>query len=84
MLCKGEEHMNVTELKEHEDGSATYQFDMTDEEHRLICQQGILWCLVAGITGVTPEKVMEVWLDEREDKEGVSEATEGSVQEEMG
>lgn len=76
--------MNVTELKEHEDGSATYQFDMTDEEHRLICQQGILWCIAAGITGVTPEKVMEVWLDEREDKEGVSEATEGSVQEEMG
>ena len=76
--------MNVTEIKEHEDGSATYQFDMTDQEHELMCQQGIIWCLVAGITGATPEKVMEAWLDERENKEGVSEATEGSVQEEVG
>ena len=76
--------MNVTEIKEHEDGSATYQFDMTDQEHELMCQQGIIWCLVAGITGATPEKVMEAWLDERENKEGVSEAAEGSVQEEVG
>jgi hypothetical protein len=76
--------MEVKEIKEHEDGSATYQFDMTEEEHRVMCQQGILWCIVAGITGVTPEKVMEAWLNERENKEGVSEATEGSVQEEVG
>jgi hypothetical protein len=76
--------MNVIELKEHEDGSATYQFDMTDQEHEVMCQQGIIWCLVAGITGVTPEKVMEAWLDERENKEGVSKATESSVQEEVG
>lgn len=61
--------MEVKEIKEHEDGSATYQFDMTDQEHELMCQQGILWCIVAGITGVTPEKVMEAWLDERENKE---------------
>ena len=70
--------MNVTELKEHEDGSATYQFDMTDEEHRMMCQQGIIWCLVAGITGATPEQVLKDYLDEREDQEGVSQATEGS------
>ena len=76
--------MEVKEIKEHEDGSATYQFDMTAEEHGVMCQQGILWCIVAGITGVTPEKVMEAWLDERENKEGVSEAAEGSVQEEVG
>lgn len=69
--------MNVTELKEHEDGSATYQFDMTDEEHELMCKQGIIWCLVAGITGVTPEKVLKDYLDEREDQESVSQATEG-------
>ena len=72
--------MNVTEIKEHENGDATYQFDMTAEEHGVMCQQGILWCIVAGITGVTPEKVMEAWLDERENKEGVSEATEGSCE----
>ena len=72
--------MNVTEIKEHENGDATYQFDMTEEEHRVMCQQGILWCIVAGITGVTPEKVMEAWLDEREAEEDVSEATEGSCE----
>jgi len=76
--------MEVTEIKEHENGDATYTFDMTAEEHGVICQQGILWCIVAGITGVTPEKVMETWLNEREAKEGVSETTEGSVQEEVG
>jgi hypothetical protein len=72
--------MEVTEIKEHENGDATYQFDMTAEEHRVMCQQGILWCIVAGITGVTPEKVMEAWLDEREAEEDVSEATEGSCE----
>jgi hypothetical protein len=56
---------------------------MIAEEHSFMCQQGIIWCIVAGITGATPEKVMEAWLDERENKEGVSEATEGSVQEEV-
>ena len=72
--------MEVTEIKEHENGDATYQFDMTAEEHGVMCQQGILWCIVAGITGVTPEKVMEAWLDEREAEEDVSEATEGSCE----
>jgi len=72
--------MNVTELKEHEDGSATYQFDMTAEEHGVMCQQGILWCIVAGITGVTPEQVLKAWLDEREAKEDVPEVTEGSCE----
>jgi hypothetical protein len=72
--------MEVTEIKEHENGDATYQFDMTAEEHRVMCQQGILWCIVAGITGVTPEKVMETWLDEREAEESVPEATEGSCE----
>jgi len=66
--------MNVTEIKEHENGDATYTFDMTAEEQEIICQQGILWCIVAGITGVTPEKVMEQWLDEREAKEDVDES----------
>ena len=53
---------------------------MTAEEHGVMCQQGILWCIVAGITGVTPEKVMEAWLDEREAEESVPEATEGSCE----
>ena len=76
--------MEVTEIKEHENGDATYQFDMTAEEHGVMCQQGIIWCLVAGITGVTPEQFLQAWLDEREAKESVSEATESSVQEEVG
>lgn len=56
--------MNVTEIKEHENGDATYQFDMTAEEHGVMCRQGIIWCIVAGITGVTPEQVLKAWLDE--------------------
>lgn len=72
--------MEVTEIKEHENGDATYTFDMTAEEQEVMCQQGIIWCIVAGITGVTPQKVMEAWLDERKAEEDVSEATEGSCE----
>ena len=50
--------MEVKELKEHEDGSATYQFDMTPEEHDVMCKNGIVWAIVSGITGISVNDVL--------------------------
>jgi len=55
--------MKVLDIKEHEDGSATYQFDLTPEEHEAMCRNGILWAIVSGITGVSVDQVLEDWKD---------------------
>jgi hypothetical protein len=41
--------MELTLLKENEDGSATYQFDMTDEERVQLLSLGIITALKMGI-----------------------------------
>jgi len=51
--------MEVTELKEHEDGSATYRFDMTAEEHEAMCRNGITWAIICGVTGLTMERALQ-------------------------
>ena len=53
--------MKVINEVEHEDGSATYTFELTSEEREIIISQGILWCMVAGITGETPLSVLTKW-----------------------
>lgn len=57
--------MEVIEEFEHENGSATYTFDLTDDERRIMAEQGILWGLVAGITGETPLSVLTRWQREQ-------------------
>lgn len=56
--------MEVIDEVEHEDGSATYTFDMTEEERKLCTEQGILWMIVAGATGATPEGVLRKWMED--------------------
>lgn len=58
--------MEVINEVEHEDGSATYTFDMTEEERRIMVGQGILWSIIAGATGITPESVLEKHIAEQE------------------
>ena len=41
--------MELTLVKEHEDGSATYTFDMSDHERLALLQLGIITALKAGI-----------------------------------
>lgn len=63
--------MKVIDEVEHEDGSATYTFDMTEQERRMCVEQGILWMLVSGITGETPQSLMEAYIAKQEnDDEG--------------
>lgn len=57
--------MKVIDEVEHEDGSATYTFDMTEEERRMCMESGIVWMLVAGITGVTPTSVLEKYISDK-------------------
>jgi hypothetical protein len=42
--------MNILLLKEHDDGSATYSFDMTFEERELLLNFAVLTALKNGIT----------------------------------
>lgn len=60
--------MEIINEVEHEDGSATYTFDMTEEERSMVMEQGLIWMLVAGITGITPTKVMEDYIAQQETK----------------
>jgi hypothetical protein len=57
--------MKVIDEVEHEDGSATYTFDMAEEERRIMVDQGILWSIVAGATGETPESVLVRYISEQ-------------------
>ena len=57
--------MKVIDEVEHEDGSATYTFDLTEDERRVMVEQGILWSIVAGATGETPVSVLKRWNDEQ-------------------
>lgn len=41
--------MNVQLIKEHEDGSASYQFDLTPDESQALLTFGILEAIKAGI-----------------------------------
>jgi hypothetical protein len=45
-----EKEMNILLLKEHEDGSATYSFDMTIEERELLINFAIITAIKSGIT----------------------------------
>jgi hypothetical protein len=54
--------MEVRDIIEHEDGSATYQFDMNAQEHDAMCRNGILWAIVCGATGLTVDKVIAEYL----------------------
>jgi len=80
---EGEEHMkagtiNVTDYVEHEDGSATLVVDTDKDSTRLLVEVGL-------------RRLLEMAMNQEdgyeftsETKEDLAEATEGSVQEEMG
>jgi len=61
--------MEVKDIIEHEDGSATYHFDLTAEEQDALCRNGILWAIICGATGLTVEEAMKYSPYKDEDKE---------------
>jgi hypothetical protein len=61
--------MQVINEIEHEDGSATYTFDLTEQERIIMTQQGILWSIIAGATGVTPEQVFKDYMENKDEED---------------
>jgi hypothetical protein len=58
--------MQVSLVEEHEDGSATYTFDMTDEEKNLLVPSGIQLALLLGITGMSYSDLAKLAINEVE------------------
>jgi phosphoglycolate phosphatase-like HAD superfamily hydrolase len=53
------DEINVELIEEHDDGSATYRFNLTEKYADALLQNGILWAIVSGVTGVTIDKVLQ-------------------------
>jgi hypothetical protein len=51
--------IDVELIEEHDDGSATYRFSLTEKYADALLQNGILWAIVCGVTGVTIEQVLQ-------------------------
>ena len=58
--------MEIMLVEEHEDGSATYTFDVTDEEKNLLIPGGIQLGLLLGITGLSYSDLVRLALNEVE------------------
>lgn len=58
--------MQVSYVEEHEDGSASYTFEMTDEEKNLLVPSGIQLALLLGITGMSYNDLVKLALNEVE------------------
>jgi len=71
--------INVTDYVEHGDGSATLVVDTSPEATRLLVEVGLRRLLEMAVDEENKEYEFK-----NKAEEGVSEATEGSVQEEVG
>lgn len=52
-------HMKVTNLTEHEDGSATVEFDMDDTTAALAQELGLKLLIYCGVTGTNVDYVFD-------------------------
>lgn len=57
-------YIEVVEVQEHEDGSATYTFDMDEKTSKATSELGLKFLLYLGVTGMTPDKVFDLMLKE--------------------
>ena len=55
--------MEILEIVEHEDGGATYRFNLNPEENDAMCRNGIMWAIVSGVTGITIDQVIKEYRD---------------------
>jgi NTP pyrophosphatase (non-canonical NTP hydrolase) len=51
--------IEVLDVKEHEDGSATYTFDMDQESSDLLTEVGLKLILFCGAAGISTEEVFD-------------------------
>jgi len=55
--------MEILLVKEHDDGSATYTFSVSQEEKDLLVPSGIQLGLLCGITGLTYNAIVKICMD---------------------
>jgi len=55
--------MEIISVEEHEDGGATYTFDISQEEKDLLVPSGIQLALLCGITGLTYNAIVKICMD---------------------
>lgn len=51
--------IEVTDVKEHKDGSATYTFDMDQESSDILSEVGLKLILFCGAAGISTEEVFD-------------------------
>ena len=52
--------MEIISVKEHEDGSATYTFDMTEQERNALLQSALLMGITEGVKLLVEKKLNEL------------------------
>jgi len=65
--------MNVNLIKEHENGDATYQFDLTPEEAQALLSFGILEAIKAGLREGERLTIRGEDIDEDSSRAGLSD-----------
>lgn len=78
----GIKKMEVLNIIEQEDGGAIYQFELTAEESEALCRNGILWAIVCGCTGLTVEKAMNDYLEQKKIDDELLKQYEDAVKDE--
>lgn len=73
MTNKSEDKKPVTldlkDVVEHEDGSATYKFDVNEEGAVVVAELGLKLLLYCGLTGISTEEVFDMILAKHEESD---------------
>lgn len=67
--------IEVLDVKEHEDGSATYTFDMDQESSDLLTEVGLKLILFCGAAGISTEEVFDYLRQKVDNRETEIEET---------
>jgi len=67
--------IEVTEVKEHENGDATYVFEMDDDSAKIVTELGIKLLLYCGACGVSTQEVFDELLQEAKNRQVEIEET---------
>lgn len=62
--------MDIIEVREHEDGGATYVFDMTKEEMGIMAKEGVKLALLLGICEMNYADLAKMLIEKREQSDG--------------
>ena len=58
--------MDITEVREHDDGGATYVFDMTKEEMNIMAKEGVKLALLLSICEMNYADLAKMLIEKRE------------------